>query len=89
MFVYCDILENQIVGNALVPLLRVVPIDGKHDDVVVKSYDFPHYVPVSKQEFNTIEINIKDDADRIIPFRYGKVVVKLHFRRRKLILLAP
>ena len=83
MYVYCDIVEPQIVGDCLTPLLRVVNVEGNHDDVLVKSFDFPHYVPVSKRELSTIEINIKDDANRFVGFRYGKVVVKLHFRKRK------
>ena len=83
MYVYCDIVEPQIVGDCLTPLLRVVNVEGSHDDVLVKSFDFPHYVPVSKRELSTIEINIKDDANRFVGFRYGKVVVKLHFRKRK------
>ena len=83
MYVYCGIVEPQIVGDCLTPLLRVINVEGKQDDVVAKTFDNPHYVPVAKREFNSIEINIKDDADRFVRFKYGKVIVKLHFRRRK------
>jgi hypothetical protein len=86
MYVYCDIVEPQIVGDCLTPPLRVVKVEGNHDDVLVRTFDFPHYVPVSKREISTIEINIKDDANRFVGFRYGKVVVKLHFRRRKAVM---
>ena len=34
IFVYCDILEAQIVGDNLVPLLSKLPIEGKPGDIV-------------------------------------------------------
>ena len=30
MYVYCDLVENQVVGNSLVPLLRTVSLEGQH-----------------------------------------------------------
>jgi hypothetical protein len=83
LYVYCDLVSNQVVGDVLVPLLRVINIEGQHDDIVAKTYNNPHYVPVVKQEFNTIEISIKDDTNQSVRFMSGKVVVKLHFRKRK------
>ena len=29
------------------------------------------YVPVSKKEFNTVEIDIRDDTGRPVPFEFG------------------
>ena len=29
LYVYCDIVQSQYVGDALVPLLRIVPVEGK------------------------------------------------------------
>lgn len=86
LYLYCDLVQNQIVGNALVPLLRVVTVDGKYDDIICKTFDSPHYVPLAKHEIDTVEINIKDDENRFVNFLYGKVVVKIHFRKQKLVL---
>ena len=83
LYVYTDLVEPRVVGDAVVPLLRAVPIEGKHGDVVSKSFDNVQYVPVLHKEFTTIEIDIRDDTGRRVPFERGRVTATLHFRRRK------
>lgn len=83
LFVYCSICKEQIVGNHSVKLLRNVAITGKRGEHVIKGYGVPHYVPVNTDQVTTIEINIKDDTDQLVPFVSGKVVCKLHFRQQK------
>ena len=56
---------------------------GLSVDVVSKSFDNVQYIPVLHKEFTTIEIDIRDDAGRRVPFERGRVTVTLHFRRRK------
>ncbi len=87
IYVYCDLVKNQMVGDSLAPLLRVVPVEGKQDQVVCRTYPNPHYLPLQKTEFDSVEISIKDDQNRPVPFSSGKVVVKLHFKRKKFLLL--
>lgn len=82
LFVYCSICEEQIVGNHNVPLLRTVALSGRRGDHVIKNYGEPHYVPVNTTQFTTIEIDIKDDTGRPVPFVSGKVVCKLHFSQQ-------
>ena len=82
LYVYCNLIESQIVGGFYVPLLRVVHVDGQYGDIVEKIYHSPHYVSVLCKDFDHIEINIKSDTNQSIPFEFGKVVVKLHFRKR-------
>jgi hypothetical protein len=84
LFVYCDLVSNQIIGSTMAPLLRVVPVEGNPDDVVSRVYNLPHYVPVQKTDFDSVEINIKDDLNQPVKFLYGKVIVKLHFKKRKI-----
>ncbi|MGH0182453.1 UNVERIFIED_CONTAM: hypothetical protein FKN15_009463 [Acipenser sinensis] len=83
MYVYTDIIAHQAVGDSYVPLLRCVPIKGKNNDIITVTYDRPHYVPLSKTTFDTLTIQIKTDQNKLVPFRFGKVVVKLHFRPLK------
>ena len=83
LYVYCDLVENTVVGNIRAPLLRAVPVRGTYGDVVDEIYQALHYMPLLKKEFNSVEITIKDDQNRLIPFAYGKTIVKLHFRKRK------
>jgi hypothetical protein len=83
MYVYCDLVENQTVGQYMEPLLRTVTIEGQHDDVICKIYTNPHYLSLARNEFDSVEILINDDENVPVKFNYGKVIVKLHFRRRK------
>ena len=46
--------------------------------------DRPHYLPVSKNNIEKIEIHITDDLGKMIDFGKEKVVVKLHFRPRRI-----
>jgi hypothetical protein len=81
LYIYCDILQPQIVGNILAPLLQIVNVEGVYVDTVSRIYIAPHYIPVLKKNFNSIEINIKDDQNKLIRFEYGKTILKLHFRK--------
>jgi hypothetical protein len=82
MYVYCDVASHAIVGDTKTPLLRVCNVAGKHGEFVRLVYAQPHYVPVGRREFNSIEIAINNELGKPMPFPYGKSVVVLHFRRR-------
>ena len=81
-FVYCDIVEPQLVGDVNVPLLRSVAIKGQDGEVVSKSFDNIHYIGLGRSTFQDIEIHITDDTGTRVPFEYGRVIVKLHFRQK-------
>lgn len=84
IFVYCDIVEPHIVGHMKVPLLRILPIDSQEKGTVVtKTYEHIQYFPVSKNQFNSVEINIKDDTNENLAFQKGKSVVTLHLRKKE------
>ena len=83
LYVYTNVVESRVVGDTVAPLLRAVPLEGKHGYVVSKTFDNVQYIPVLHKEFTTIEIDIRDDAGRRVPFERGRVTVTLHFRRRK------
>lgn len=84
LWVYTDITAPVPVGDATVPLLRIVAVEGEDGDIVTKTYDRPHYVPVNQSHFDCLEVHISSDLGRFVSFEYGKVVVKLHFRPRRL-----
>ena len=79
LYVYCDIIQSQYVGDALVPLLRIVPVEGKDGERISKSFIRPQYLPVSRKQFESIEVNIKRDTGETVPFELGKVLLTLHF----------
>ena len=81
LFVYTDIITHQYVGDSYKQLLRTVPISGKKTFDAITFSD-PHYVSVSKNQIETIQISIKDDTNELVKFKSGiqKVIIKLHFR---------
>lgn len=84
LFVYCDIIEPQIVGDVMSPLLRIIPLDpSKYIYGANKTHIFspPHYLPIMRREFDTIEIDIRSNTGQKIPFQFGTVCIKLHFRK--------
>ena len=83
LYVHTNVVKPCVVGDSVVPLLRLVPLEGIHGDMVSKSFDNVQYVPVLHNEFGTVEVNIRDDAGRSVPFERGKVTITLHFQRRR------
>ena len=81
LYFYCDAAEAISVGDIKAPLLRVVDAAGNFDDLIHRLYTTPQYVPVSRKEFKTVEIDMSDDTGRPVPFEFGKVVATLHFRQ--------
>ena len=84
LYVYCNVVTPQIVGDVYAPLLRSVAIENKRGEHITKSYSDPHYAPINTNEIHSIELNIKDDTGADVPFTTGKVICKLHFRERPL-----
>ena len=82
-YVYTDIIKSQYHGDVVVPVLRTVTVKGEHGNYVNKNFERPHYVPLNKKIFDTISINIRDEAGDLVPFEHHKVVITLHFRRSK------
>ena len=83
LYFYCDIVAPTVVGDVKVPLMRCVNISGNHEKTVDRIYETAHYVPLHRKQFDTIDINIREDAGKSVPFQRGKVIVTLHFRMKK------
>lgn len=82
MYIYTDIIEPNLVGDCIAPLLRIIKVQKQTEDPNISiSFTNPFYLPVIRREFDTIEINIRDDEGHLIPFVSGKLNMRLHFRR--------
>ena len=81
LYVYSSIVEPRIIGDKIAPLLRIVPITGRHGEIVTARFDHVQYIPVLTRKFGSIETGITDDTGRPVLFERGKVTVTLHFRR--------
>ena len=71
------------MGDAQVPLLRMVLVEGRDAEMVTRIFDPVQYCPLVLRRFQTVEIDIRDDTGVKIPFERGRVVVTLHGRKRK------
>ena len=83
IMLYCDLLEHVPVGDTKAPLLRIVDANGTNGEIVHRSYDEPRYIPLQKKNFDSIEMDLRDDLGSPIAFENGKLVVTLHFRQTK------
>ena len=87
MFVICDVAAHSVVDDIETPLLRVCNTSGKDGEILRTIFTHPHYMPVARTNFLTIEINISDELGRPIPFMHGKTLVTLHFRQRNALIM--
>ena len=71
IYVYIDVVEPHVVGDSLVSLLRIVPIQG--EQTISKHFNHVPYFPLLRKEFGTIEIIIRDDTGHAVPFERGEV----------------
>lgn len=84
MYVYCDLVDPQLVGDTVAPLLKIVNIDmsdytyGSHKIV---HFNDPHYVPVIKSMFESVEVDLRDSRGEKLPFQFGTTCMKLHLRQ--------
>jgi len=80
MFVYCDIIRQQMVGDFKANVLRVINVSTK-ESMSVNFANSTYYQPMSSNFFGSIHIVIKADSGHDINFTSGKTVCVLHFRR--------
>jgi hypothetical protein len=83
LYVYTDIVKPSYVGNTHVQYLRKisVPSDVRYGQHIDCLYPITYYMTLMSNEFETIEIDIKDETGRHVPFEFGTCCVKLHFRK--------
>jgi len=87
LYIYSDIVAPQVVGNVHTQLIRICHITGKHGDIFHTVFQPPNYLPVLYKEITKIDITIGTDTGKVVPFLYGNVICKLHFRKKRFSLL--
>lgn len=84
-FIYCDIVENQYIGDTTAPILRsFVHTHTEQDKIISKSFNNLQYVSLAKPEFDSIKMYIRNEYDSPPPFTFGSFSASLHFRRKRL-----
>jgi len=89
LYVYCDILENVIVGDSSAPLLRIVEVTRDIRRTMIHTIiNTPLFAPVQKKSFDTISIWIMTNEGLLAPFPSdvgGKSHVVLEFKKSGLL----
>ena len=70
LYVYCPLVEWRMVGNAQVPLLRIVPVEGRNGEMITRVFDPIQYCPMLQKRLQTVEIDLRDDTGSIVPFEW-------------------
>ena len=89
MYITSDICKGSYYGNKSTNLLRIVEIPKGYQfgDQITCIYDNPYYLPLRKNIFNKIKVNIlhsmKDDNqnNNKVPFKFGTFYLTLHLRK--------
>jgi hypothetical protein len=84
LFIYCDILDYQFVGNTYSKVLKIITIDQDKEKLfgsnISRSFIPLQYLPLEVREFDQIKIVIKDGQGKNLPFLYGTLIAQLHFK---------
>lgn len=84
LYVYTDICEPTIVGDVQASLLRIVPVNyekSSYASVQCTGFAPINYMPLIRNSFRTITIDIRDHLGKPAPFESGTSLVQLHFRK--------
>jgi hypothetical protein len=79
LYLYTNIIENQLVGTSHDQLLRIIPHDNKSTCNV--SFSRIHYYPVNRQCVRDLEVDIRDRDFRPLSVHSGTLTATLHFRQ--------
>ena len=83
LYVYSDIVYPSIIGDTTGPLLRVVHVPSKttFGQQVTEYFDPPYYHPLAHFNFQEITCYIRTDTGVPPSFRFGRVVITVHFKK--------
>ena len=80
-YVYCDIVQPQIVGDKTVPLLAIVPCEKTTETYeTLYAVENIHYIPIQTKSFQKIKIHLRSSTNESIPFEYGRATITLHLK---------
>lgn len=83
IFLYCDLIEPQLIGYDSTQVLKIVNTTEKEVSFGTSCYrgfQKVQYVSLLKKEFDKVEIDLRDITGQYIPFRHGISSIKLHFK---------
>lgn len=83
-FIYCDLIAPQLIGHTKAQVIKVVPATGAYGSISDHLFHTVHYCDLLRNRFDSVRIHIYTSAGTPVPFDFGKTIIKLHFRRKRL-----
>ena len=80
IFVYCDLIEYQIVGSINSPLLRLTSLDRSKKGIKWRQFNELQYIPLKYRQFHNFTVSVRGEKGN--PITSGKIYLTLHFRKR-------
>lgn len=82
VFVYCDIIKPQLIGDAYVKCLRIIQFPEK---TAYHNFQTIYYLPVEKTEFQVISVEITTKTGELAKLTASKkpTMLVLHFKKRR------
>ena len=84
MYVHCNICEPVYVGSQMAKVILTHAVNTEKQSVEDVSIPHPIFLRLSQYHFRDIEIDIRDNLGRAIPFQSGVVTATLYFRQRRI-----
>ena len=81
ILVYCNIVQPQIVGDRLIPLVAIVPYQKTTETYeTFYAVENIHYIPVQTKTFQNIKVHLRSSTEKPIPFEHGHAAITLHLK---------
>ena len=81
ILVYCNIVQPQIVGDKLIPLVAIVPYQKTTETYeTFYAVENIHYIPVQTKAFQNIKVHLRSITEESIPFEHGRAAITLHLK---------
>ena len=85
-FLYCDLIQNEILGDAQTALLRAIPLnqrDAVSNATCYRNFHKLQWKKLTRSNFQSITIRLCDESGQLMPFvSIGRTNLTLAFRRR-------
>ncbi len=85
IYIYCDLIKYQLVGNKEVQRSGLAPVQLAKDSPQVNYFSFtpPYYLPVNRSTIDEVEIQLNTENGDPFPFMSNsKIVIRLNLRRK-------
>ena len=81
VFIYTDIIEQTLIGESQANTLGYFPIKSNFGETGYWCFNPPYDYKVIKGEVETISIKLTQMNGELFPFKNGKIIIRLLFKR--------